>query len=65
MRSFTGRVDKVKADAAKEAARKHIDQWLKDRGLTAIGTPQPLEQYRIASAPELKPLNEKALPEPR
>ena len=64
MRSFTGRVDKVKADAAKEAARKHIDQWLKDRGLTAIGTPQPLDRYQIASAPELKPLNEKALPEP-
>ena len=63
-RPFSMKVDKAKAEQGREAARKHLTEWLTERGLTATGTPQPLDKFQIATAPELKPLNEKALPEP-
>src|SRR5262245_53059711 len=64
VKPFGPRPEKSKVEAAYDAARKHIDQWLKDRGLTAVGTAQPVDKWQVLTAPELKPLNEKATPEP-
>jgi len=58
------RPEKSKVDQAYDAARKHMEQWLKDRGLTAPCTPQAIDKWQVAAAPELKPLNDKATPEP-
>jgi hypothetical protein len=59
-----GAVDTAKVEKEKEEARKYLDQWLKDRGLTATGTKEPVDEFGVVSAPELKPLNDLATPEP-
>ena len=41
-----------------------MDEWLKERGLTAMGTKTAIDQYSVASDPDLKKLNELAIPEP-
>jgi hypothetical protein len=60
---FMGKPDKAKAEKAMADARKYLDEWLKARGLTPTGTPEPIDRFSVASAAALKPLNEKAIPE--
>jgi hypothetical protein len=62
--AFGQKVDKAKADKGREEARKYVDQWLKDRGLTAAGTKEPADRFQIVSDPGLKPLNDLATSEP-
>jgi hypothetical protein len=64
VKPFGPRPEKSKVDQAYDAARKHMEQWLKDRGLTATSTPQPIDKWQVVTAPELKPLNDKATAEP-
>jgi hypothetical protein len=55
--------DKAKIEKAFADARKHLEEWLKARGLTPAGTPEPIDKFAVAGAPALKPLNDKAEPE--
>ncbi|MBO0698534.1 MAG: hypothetical protein J2P46_09075 [Zavarzinella sp.] len=61
---FAPRPDKAKMAKAQEEAKKYLTEWLKDRGLTPAGSKEPRDQFALVTDPDLKPLNEKALPEP-
>jgi len=61
---FGAKADKAKVEKGKEEARKYLDQWLKDRGLTVTATKEPVDEYGVVTAPELKPLNDLATAEP-
>jgi hypothetical protein len=61
---FGTKPDKVKEEKSRADAKKLLDDWAKDRGLTIIGTPEPRDQFTIVTDPALKPLNDLALPEP-
>ncbi|HJZ94354.1 MAG TPA: hypothetical protein VKE40_26050 [Gemmataceae bacterium] len=58
------KLDKDKAEKARAETRKYVDQWLKDRGLTAAGTKDPADRFQIVTDPGLKPLNDLAKNEP-
>src|SRR5262249_43926954 len=62
--TFGQKLDKDKAEKARAEARKYVDQWLKDRGLTAAGTKDPDDRFQIVTDPGLKPLNDLAKNEP-
>ena len=61
---FAPRPDKAKAEKAREEAKKYLTEWLKDRGLTPTASKEPRDQFALVTDPDLKPLNDKALPEP-
>jgi hypothetical protein len=56
--------DKAKLEKARAEAKKYLMDWLKDRGLTSMGTKEPKDQFALATDPDLKPLNDLAAPEP-
>jgi hypothetical protein len=56
--------DKAKLEKGRAEARKHLTEWLKERGLTAVGTKAPVDQWAVVSDPDLAPLNTLATAEP-
>lgn len=56
--------DKAKVEKARAEARKYLTDWLKDRGLTPVGTKEPKDQFALVADPDLKTLNDVAAPEP-
>lgn len=55
---------KEKLEKGREEAKTYLAVWLKDRGLTPAGTPDPVDQFAAVGSAELKPLNDLAVPEP-
>jgi hypothetical protein len=60
----SGKGDKAKIEKGREEAKKHLETWLKDRGLTASGTKTPIDELSVSTNPDLKPLNDVAKSEP-
>jgi hypothetical protein len=58
------KADDAKIKAALADARKHVDAWVKDRGLTLSATKSKIDEYSVLTTPELKPLNDVAKAEP-
>jgi hypothetical protein len=56
--------DKATIEKGREEARKFLADWLKERGLTPAGNKNPVDQFAMATDPDLKPLNDLAVPEP-
>ena len=56
--------DKATVEKGREEAKKYLADWLKERGLTPAGTKEPMDQFAVVSNPDLKPLNDLAVPEP-
>src|SRR5262245_4253883 len=61
---FLPKLDKEQAPKAREAAKKHLTDWLKERGLTPAGNKESRDQYALVTDSDLKPLNDKAPPDP-
>jgi hypothetical protein len=49
--------DKATIEKGREEARKLLADWLKERGLTPAGNKNPVDQFAMATDPDLKPLN--------
>jgi hypothetical protein len=49
--------DKATIEKGREEAKKFLADWLKDRGLTPAGNKNPVDQFVMATDPDLKPLN--------
>jgi hypothetical protein len=55
--------DKAKQEKNREEAKKYLAEWLKERGLTPAATKVADDQFKVAKDPDLKPLNDLAVPE--
>ncbi|HEX3151037.1 MAG TPA: hypothetical protein VHR66_23355 [Gemmataceae bacterium] len=62
--TFGQKPEKAKEEKSRAEAKKLLEDWAKDRGLTIAGTAEPRDQFAIVSDAALKPLNDAALPEP-
>lgn len=56
--------DKAKLEKGREEAARYLADWLKDRGLTSAGTPEPVDEYSVANNPVLKVLADPAGTDP-
>jgi hypothetical protein len=56
--------DTTKVKKGRAESSKYVTDWLKDRGLTPAGTKDAKDQFAIVSDPDLKALNDVAVPEP-
>jgi hypothetical protein len=58
------KTNKEKIEKARAESKKHLEAWLKDRGLTPTGTKGLIDEYSVVNDPDLKPLNAVAKAEP-
>jgi hypothetical protein len=56
--------DKAKVEKGRAEARNYMTDWLKNRGLTPVGTKETNDQFAIVADPDLKALNDLAKSEP-
>lgn len=61
---FAAKPDKAKIEKGREASKKYLAEWLKERQLTPVGTKAAIDEYKMATDPELKVLNTLAMSEP-